>query len=108
MAANIFNRLGCVIAMLSFCISIFSQTGGFQITRMDNSVDACQDFYAHANGGWLKKAEIPAAFPSWGTWDILGTHNREVSRALLEAAMKEKNAKGTNAQLIGDYYASSM
>src|SRR4051812_15229135 len=108
MVVNIFQRFVCAIAMVSFCVSAFAQSG-FDIARMDNSVDACDDFYRHANGGWLKKAEIPAAFPSWGTWDILGTHLREVSRDLLDTAMKDTAAaKGSSAQLIGDFYASCM
>ncbi len=75
---------------------------------MDPSIEACNNFYRYANGTWLKKTEIPAAFPSWGTWDILVTRNREKSREILETAMKEKLAPGTSRQLIGDYYASCM
>ncbi|HEX3101027.1 MAG TPA: M13 family metallopeptidase [Pyrinomonadaceae bacterium] len=105
---SIFNRAACAGVIFSFCLSAFAQSG-FDLRRMDSSVDACDDFYRHANGGWLKTAEIPAAFPSWGTWDILGTHLREVSRDLLQDAMKDTGAaKGTSAQLIGDFYASCM
>ena len=81
----------------------------FDPSRMDPSVNACDNFYQYVNGNWLKKTEIPAAFPSWGTWDILITRNREVSRDILDAASKDNGAaKGSSTQLIGDYYASCM
>jgi len=38
----------------------------FDTSRMDTSVNACDNFYQYVNGNWLKKTEIPAAFPSWG------------------------------------------
>lgn len=92
--------------MFAFTMSAVAQ---FDMTRLDPSVEACQDFYSHANGGWLKKTEIPAAFPSWGTWDILITRNREISRDILENAVKDNSAKpGSSLELIGDYYASCM
>jgi predicted metalloendopeptidase len=76
---------------------------------MDTSVSACDNFYQYVNGNWLKKTEIPAAFPSWGTWDILITRNRELSRDILQNAAKDtKAAKGSSAQLIGDFYTACM
>jgi putative endopeptidase len=76
---------------------------------MDKSVEACDNFYQYANGTWLKNTPIPAAFSSWGTWDILVTHNRETSRDILEESMKNSAApKGSSIQLIGDYYATCM
>ena len=95
--------------VLILSVSIFAQSSGFDITRMDTSVEACENFYKHANGNWLKKTEIPAAFPSWGTWDILITRNREKSRDILETLSKDTSlAKGSTGQLIGDFYASCM
>jgi putative endopeptidase len=76
---------------------------------MDTSVAACNNFYQYANGNWLKNTPIPAAFPSWGSWDILVTRNRETARDILEESMKKTDApKGSSVQLIGDYYATCM
>ena len=101
MFINRFRKAFGLLALLTFTGSAFAQ---FDMSRIDPSVDACEDFYQHANGSWLKKTEIPAAFPSWGTWDILITRNREISRTILENAMKDASAKkGSSAQLIGDY-----
>jgi putative endopeptidase len=100
------RQAAAAFMLLILTISTIAQ---FDMTRLDPSVEACKDFYSYANGGWLKKTTIPAAFPSWGTWDIIITRNREISRAILETAGKDTSAKpGSSAQLIGDYYASCI
>jgi putative endopeptidase len=109
MSINLLRRIGASGVLLLLVVSTFAQNSGFDVSRMDTSIEACTNFYQYTNGNWLKKAEIPAAFSSWGTWDILVTRTRENSRDLLEAAMKNKQAaKGSSEQLIGDYYAACM
>ncbi|HEY0460409.1 MAG TPA: M13 family metallopeptidase [Pyrinomonadaceae bacterium] len=105
---NLRRKLGAGAALFLFCTMNLAQNPAFDTSRIDASVDVCTDFYRHVNGNWLKKNEIPAAFPSYGTWDILITNTRQNSRDILEAAMKNKAAKGTSEQLTGDYYASCM
>jgi putative endopeptidase len=104
---NFLRKTFSLIILLAVCTGVFAQ---FSPSRMDTGTMACDNFYQYTNGTWLKNTEIPAAFPSWGTWDILITRNRELSRDILEAAAKDPSAaaKGSNAQLIGDYYASCM
>jgi putative endopeptidase len=103
------RKIGASGVLLLLGISTFAQNSGFNVSRMDTSIQACSNFYQYTNGNWLKTAEIPAAFPSWGTWDILITRTRENSRDLLETAMKNKQAaKGSSEQLIGDFYSSCM
>jgi putative endopeptidase len=95
--------------MISALFTVSFAQSGFDASRIDTSVNACDNFYQFVNGNWLKKTEIPAAFPSWGTWDILITRNRELSRDILQNAAKDtKAAKGSSTQLIGDFYASCM
>ena len=106
---NILRKLTCGIVLLFLCTAAFAQGTGWDLTRMDKSVEACDNFYQYANGTWLKNTPIPAAFSSWGTWDILVTRNRETSRDILEESMKNTAAaKGSSIQLIGDYYATCM
>jgi putative endopeptidase len=94
------------VILLAISSSALAQ---FNPSRMDTGTMACDNFYQYTNGTWLKNTEIPAAFPSWGAWDILITRNRELSRDILEAAGKNTSAaKGSSTQLIGDYYASCM
>lgn len=109
MILNLLRKIGASGVLLLLGISTFAQNSGFNVSRMDTSIEACNNFYQYTNGNWLKTAEIPPAFSSWGTWDILITRTRENSRDLLESAMKnDKAAKGGSEQLIGDFYASCM
>ena len=39
---------------------------GLDVAGMDRSVKPGDDFFAYANGAWLKKTEIPADRSSWG------------------------------------------
>lgn len=109
MNKNPLREIGAIVVLFFFCVSTFAQNLIFEKSRMDSSVEACDNFYQFANGGWLKTTEIPAAFPSWGSTDVLATRNRETSRDILEASMKNaKAAKNSDEQIIGDYYATCM
>src|SRR5262245_44551562 len=82
---------------------------GFDVSNLDKSVSACTNFFEFANGGWVAKNAIPAAYPSWGRFIELADRNQDQLRQILEAASKNTNAKkGSNEQKIGDYYASCM
>ena len=77
--------------------------------HIDATVGACQDFYQHANGGWLAKNPIPGDYPVWGTGTVVSERNRDTVRSILEDAAKNTTAaKGSNDQKVGDYYASCM
>ena len=108
------NRFGKSAALAVLLLALgaaksFAQTSGFDIARMDSSVQACDNFYQYANGAWLKKTEIPAAFPAWGSFDILQDRNAELARDILETSAKDAAAKkGSDEQLVGDYYAACM
>jgi len=97
-----------LIALLSLSTAIFAQNKGFDISRMDNSVEACTDFFQYSNGNWLKTTEIPASESRWGTFNILGESNYSVLKEVLETAAKNKAEAGSDTQLIGDFYASCM
>ncbi|HEX8491422.1 MAG TPA: M13 family metallopeptidase [Pyrinomonadaceae bacterium] len=77
--------------------------------NLDKTVSACVDFNAYANGGWIAKNPIPAAFPRWGRFNQLSEQNSERLREILDAAAANHSAaKGTNERKIGDYYGSCM
>ncbi len=95
--------------LFSVCSMALAQSApAFDVTRMDKSVEACDDFFQYANGTWVKNTQIPAAFPRWGTFNILADNNTNALKTILDATAKEKAAAGSNEQLIGDYYASCM
>ena len=83
---------------------------GINIANIDPSVKPCEDFFHYASGNWLKNNPIPAAESRWGAFNELADHNNATLRAILEDAAKNasKAPKGSNAQKVGDFYASAM
>ena len=82
----------------------------FDPSYVDKSANACTDFFAFANGAWLKNDTIPAAFSSTGVTKDMTDRNELVVRSVLDDAMKNRHsgpASSTRAKL-GTYYASCM
>ncbi len=94
--------------LLALSVSSLAQTKAFDTTRMDTSVEACDDFFGYANGTWLKNTQIPPAFSRWGTFNILADNNQELLRKILETAAASESRKGSDEQLVGDLYSSCM
>ncbi|MBS1793571.1 MAG: M13 family metallopeptidase [Acidobacteria bacterium] len=103
-----FRSMTALVVLLSLTAAAMAQSKAFDTSRMDTSVDACTDFFQYANGTWLKNTEIPAAFPRWGTFNILADNNQSILKDILEKASKTKAAPGSDTQMIGDLYASCM
>jgi predicted metalloendopeptidase len=81
---------------------------GIATEYIDPSVRPQDDFYEHLNGKWLKTVEIPADKSSWGSFAKLRDDTLPQLRGIIEKAAANNAAKGTDAQRIGDYYASFM
>jgi len=96
------------LIVMSIYASALAQSTGFDTSRMDTSADACEDFFQYANGNWVKNTEIPPSQSRWGSFNILQESNRDVLHDILENAIKQKAPKGSNIQMIGDFYASCM
>jgi len=77
-------------------------------TDRDTTVKPGDDFFNYANGGWLKKNPIPAAYPAWGIGNVVDEEIRDQLKKINEDALKANAAKGTNTQKIGDFYFSGM
>src|SRR3977135_4428638 len=95
--------VACALVMSFSVVSTFGQTSrGYDPANMDKNTSACTDFYQFANGTWLKNTEIPAAYSSWGAFNILAENNRKSLHEILEEAAKNTKAvKGSNEQKIG-------
>ena len=84
-------------------------TAGVDMRNGDPAVRAQDDFYAHVNGGWLKKVEIPADKSRWGAFDELRDNTLPQLREIIERAQQNPDRPvGSDQQKIGDLYASFM
>lgn len=83
---------------------------GFDITSLDSTFKACDDFDNYINGGWKKKNPIPPTESDWGSFGILDKQNKEVriKSIIDEITAKKELAKGSEGQQIGDYYRSFL
>ena len=81
---------------------------GFDIAGMDRSVTPGTDWVRFTNGGYTDKLEIPADRTSYGMFTKLRDLSQERTRSIIEATAKKGGPAGSNAQKVGDYYASYM
>ncbi|MFS2015868.1 M13 family metallopeptidase [Massilia sp. GER05] len=81
---------------------------GVATEYIDPAVRPQDDFYEYLNGKWMKTVEIPADKSSWGSFAKLRDDTLPQLRGIIEKAAAGNPAKGTDAQRIGDYYASFM
>jgi len=81
---------------------------GIAPTNLDRTCKPCDDFYQFAAGGWIKKNPIPPSYPSYSNFQKLADKNRDVLHEILQSASTTSNSPGSNAQKIGDFYATCM
>src|ERR1700716_1627167 len=75
-------------------------------SNMDPSVKPADDFFLYANGGWIKRTEIPPEFSRWGSFNQLIEHNNDALHVIAEKAAKTKAdpKAAPEMQKVGDYY----
>ena len=82
-------------------------TYGFDTAGMDRSVTPGNAWGEYANGTYLKNLVIPADRANYGMFTKLRDLSQERTRTIVEQAAATKGAKpGSEAQKVGDFYAS--
>lgn len=109
-----FAIAACAVLFLSL-ISTFAledasapTTHGIAIANMDRSVIPGDDFYDYANGGWIKRTEIPPDRPSVGVFTRLTDTANKRTADLIEEAAKSNAPAGSSPRQIADLYNSFM
>jgi len=81
---------------------------GIDLTGIDKSVRPGDDFFAYANGNWLKTAEIPADRSNTGNFLKLFEKAQQRTAELIGNAGKGNPVAGSDARKIADDYAAFM
>jgi putative endopeptidase len=76
--------------------------------NMDTTLQPGEDIFQYANGGWIKNNPIPAEESQWGIGNLVLEENTKRLRVISESAAKEKAAKGSASQKIGDFWQAAM
>jgi putative endopeptidase len=85
-----------------------SLQSGVHEQDFDKSVRPQDDFYRYVNGQWLAKTEIPADRSNYSLFVMLEEGAQRDLRVIAEEAARSGAAVGTDAQKVGDFYASFM
>jgi predicted metalloendopeptidase len=75
---------------------------------MDPAIAPGDDFFAYANGTWVKRTEIPADRGSYGVGHEVADLTDRRTAALIKAAAASKAPAGSDLRKVGDYYTSFM
>ena len=78
---------------------------GIDFEGMDNSVRPQDDFFAYANGSWVKTTEIPGDQSSWGSFNILRDNGLAQLQTIIDRSDAGENDSGAK---IGNYYNAFM
>jgi putative endopeptidase len=80
----------------------------FLAANVDSSVAPGDDFYQHANGGWLRRHPLPDGPARWGKGDVAGDEISARLRRISERAAATTAPRGSLEQLVGDFWAAAM
>ena len=108
-----------VVAVLTLFVGCSSQSStpapaaaslpaGIDTAGMDKSVAPGDDFYAYANGGWIKATPIPADKSEYGVATILVDQTRKQTVDIIQDPVKGGPNASPDARKVGDFYASYM
>jgi len=82
--------------------------GGIDLAGIDRSVAPGDDFFAYANGNWIKNTEIPADRSSYSVGAVLEELTLQRTSDLIAEVARTRASAGTDARKIGDFFASFM
>src|SRR5438046_9117025 len=72
---------------------------------MDTSVKPQDDFFMYADGGWIKRTEIPPEYSRWGGFNELIERNNDALHTIAEEAVNTDvdPRLAPEVQKAGDY-----
>jgi putative endopeptidase len=80
------------------------------LAAIDTTVNACTDFFQYANGAWLARDTIPAAYSYSGVSRDMADRNELVVRAVLDDAKARRASvpPASTLRKLGTFYATCM
>ncbi len=97
-----------LFASATLSVSAQGLKSGIDLTNLDNSVRAADDFFQYACGGWMKKNPLPAAYSRFGSFDQLDKDNGERINGILNELLNTSYPVGSVEQKLSDFYKLAM
>ncbi|MBR5469527.1 MAG: M13 family metallopeptidase [Paludibacteraceae bacterium] len=106
---NIVSLFALVLVMTACSNKKNAQNSGIDLSNLDTTAVAQDDFYQYACGGWMKNHPLTGEYSRFGSFDKLAEDNREQLNSLIsDIAKKKDNKVGSVEQKIGDLYNLAM
>src|ERR1041385_918122 len=105
-AFKTFAFAGCVLSLLFLTATLAqnhsspSPAHGVVIGNMDISVVPGDDFFLYANGGWIKRTQIPADRSRVGVFSALSDQTEKRTKSIIESVSKIKSGEGSETRQI--------
>ena len=110
--------LRCVAVLLALALASPCAAGdlpktadashGIDLEGMDRSVPPGDDFFAYANGGWIRETEIPPDRDYYGVGGALDELVKARTLEIVQAAATSGARAGSEQHKIGDFYRAFM
>ncbi len=84
------------------------ETHGISLANMDRSVKPGDNFYEYADGGWIKRTEIPPDRARIGVFTTLANLSNKRTATLIEELAKSNPTAGSSDRKVADLYNSYM
>lgn len=96
-----------LVALSIYCVGMGSSNDLLR-QNVDPKVNPGDDFFAYANGTWLKKNPIPDSDSEWGVGNLVVEDVNRKLRAICESAAKKSPTTGSDDQKVGDFWKVGM
>jgi len=81
---------------------------GYPIDAFDNNTRPQDDFYRHANGGWIDANEIPSDRSGIGFSVVMRERNETRMNEIIASLQTEQQKRGSDGQKIRDLYLAYL
>lgn len=78
------------------------------MSYLSKTVKPQDDFFMFSNEEWIKANPVPPSESRWGSFNELDQNNKEKLTSILKEAASSNSAKGSDKQILGDYFSSYM
>ena len=98
MKTKLMIAVASVASTIVGCTSNTALKSGIDLSNLDTTVVAGDDFYQYACGGWMANNPLPSAHSRYGSFDVIGEENNKRVNGILDELLKNTYETGTNEQ----------